>query len=179
MTNRTCSIPGCGEPHSARGWCDKHYDSWRTHGDPMHNTLYVTNRASPLQSASARANIRPVLDRAYLDAPKVCTTPDTAPDARGSFVLGPYTIRIGLRPDNPAFTKFLVYRGDKFIGPNFSRPSLSDCETLERLQKEQCYARATRWPEFSEGRPIWNTPTKRRGRPRKDAPRNEPEEVLT
>ena len=34
MNKRTCTIDGCGSPAHARGWCSKHYQRWRTHGDP-------------------------------------------------------------------------------------------------------------------------------------------------
>jgi len=30
----TCSIKGCDERHRARGWCEKHYTSWRRYGNP-------------------------------------------------------------------------------------------------------------------------------------------------
>jgi hypothetical protein len=30
-----CSIPGCPNPHVARGWCDKHWQRWRSTGDPL------------------------------------------------------------------------------------------------------------------------------------------------
>ena len=29
-----CSVDGCGGPGYARGWCAKHYERWRRHGDP-------------------------------------------------------------------------------------------------------------------------------------------------
>lgn len=29
-----CSIAGCGRPHLARGWCNKHYLRWKQHGNP-------------------------------------------------------------------------------------------------------------------------------------------------
>lgn len=90
--------------------------------------------------------------------------------------LGPYTVRIGLRPDNPAFPVYLVFRGDHLIGKNFSRPSRTDCEWLERTNGE-VYAKQSRWPEISEGHPIWNAP-KRRGRPRKEAAERELQEAL-
>lgn len=32
---RTCSIPDCGKPHDARGWCQMHYLRWKRHGDPL------------------------------------------------------------------------------------------------------------------------------------------------
>lgn len=34
-TSRICSIPGCGKPHKARGWCINHYVSWRKTRDPL------------------------------------------------------------------------------------------------------------------------------------------------
>lgn len=34
MNNR-CSMDGCDRVHNARGFCRRHYDSWRTYGDPM------------------------------------------------------------------------------------------------------------------------------------------------
>jgi hypothetical protein len=36
MTNRTCSIEGCGKDVSCRGWCSQHYTAWFRHGDPLH-----------------------------------------------------------------------------------------------------------------------------------------------
>ncbi|GAA2694469.1 hypothetical protein GCM10010400_70090 [Streptomyces aculeolatus] len=29
MTKRTCSVPGCEKPHTARGWCSRHYNQWQ------------------------------------------------------------------------------------------------------------------------------------------------------
>jgi hypothetical protein len=34
VSERICSIPGCGRPHYARGWCNMHWHRWCTHGDP-------------------------------------------------------------------------------------------------------------------------------------------------
>lgn len=34
MAKRTCSMEGCLRAHFGRGWCQLHYDRWRTHGDP-------------------------------------------------------------------------------------------------------------------------------------------------
>lgn len=30
-----CSIEGCAQPSSTRGWCKNHYQRWRRHGDPQ------------------------------------------------------------------------------------------------------------------------------------------------
>lgn len=34
MPQRTCSVPACQSPVSARGWCNKHYLKWRRYGHP-------------------------------------------------------------------------------------------------------------------------------------------------
>ena len=34
MTERSCSIDGCGKKFVACGWCQNHYYRWRKHGDP-------------------------------------------------------------------------------------------------------------------------------------------------
>mgnify|MGYP000877177224 CR=1 FL=1 len=31
---KVCSVRRCSEAHYARGWCRKHYQRWRKHGDP-------------------------------------------------------------------------------------------------------------------------------------------------
>lgn len=31
----TCSIDDCANPVFSRGWCQRHYGRWRTHGDPL------------------------------------------------------------------------------------------------------------------------------------------------
>lgn len=92
-----------------------------------------------------------------------------------SFDLGPFTVRIGLRPDNPAFPVYLVFRGERLIGKHFSRPSESDCRWLER--NNGVYATGSRWPEISDGRIIFGTGRKR-GRPRKDQSLRELQEAL-
>lgn len=34
-TSRICSIPNCGKPMHARGWCSTHYWHWRVNGDTL------------------------------------------------------------------------------------------------------------------------------------------------
>jgi hypothetical protein len=35
MGQTICSIKDCDQPARSRGWCQKHYGRWRTHGDPL------------------------------------------------------------------------------------------------------------------------------------------------
>ena len=42
--NGTCSIADCGSPAKYRGWCPKHYQRWRKHGNPE---AFWPNRMSP------------------------------------------------------------------------------------------------------------------------------------
>lgn len=34
-TPKICSIPDCGKPAVARGWCARHYARWSKHGEPQ------------------------------------------------------------------------------------------------------------------------------------------------
>ena len=34
-THQDCAVAGCDRGRSARGWCRRHYESWRRHGDPL------------------------------------------------------------------------------------------------------------------------------------------------
>lgn len=38
MSDRTCSVATCERPRGTRGWCSKHYQMWRAHGDPLGGT---------------------------------------------------------------------------------------------------------------------------------------------
>lgn len=81
-----------------------------------------------------------------------------------TFTLGRFTVQVRPRHDNPAFAVYIVFRGERLIGKNFSRPGLSDCQWLERTKG--VYATRSCWPETSAGHIQWNT-GRRRGRPRK------------
>lgn len=39
MSQRTCSIENCANSVRARGWCGKHYERWRTYGDPQYEYI--------------------------------------------------------------------------------------------------------------------------------------------
>jgi len=53
--------------------------------------------------------------------------------------IGKYTVRLGLRVDNPAWPVFLVFVGDVLIGKSFSSVDLSACQWLERQQRDQTF----------------------------------------
>ena len=54
-----------------------------------------------------------------------------------TLTFGPYIVRESLRPDNPAFPVFLIYRGDKLIGKSFSVPDLGCCQWLEQQERDR------------------------------------------
>lgn len=56
MTDRTCSIDGCGSKIHARGWCSRHYGLWRHKGDPLASA--TRHYASPSESLDARTEWR-------------------------------------------------------------------------------------------------------------------------
>ena len=35
MSKSICSVESCENPHSAKGYCPKHYQRWKRHGDPL------------------------------------------------------------------------------------------------------------------------------------------------
>ena len=79
-----------------------------------------------------------------------------------TITLGRYTVHVGIRHDNPHFPKYTIYRDTRYIGTQFSMPSESDCQWIE---SNDGYAKDSRSPQFSEGRPIHNTKgCRRKGR---------------
>lgn len=48
------------------------------------------------------------------------------------YQVGRYTVRQQPHFDNPAFPQYLVFLKDRLIGKQFSVPSESDCQWLER-----------------------------------------------
>jgi hypothetical protein len=43
---RMCTVEGCAGKHYARGWCNQHYNRWRTHGDPL---VATTDKGVPIE----------------------------------------------------------------------------------------------------------------------------------
>lgn len=41
---RICSIEGCDKPRLARGWCSRHWQRWKAHGDPCYELPTVDQR---------------------------------------------------------------------------------------------------------------------------------------
>lgn len=37
MIHKACTVPDCGvrQKYLIRGWCSRHYNAWRNHGDPL------------------------------------------------------------------------------------------------------------------------------------------------
>ena len=55
MTSLVCKFPTCGRDDiRARGWCKKHYERWRRHGDPAVCHTSATVRACTVEGCSKR-----------------------------------------------------------------------------------------------------------------------------
>lgn len=48
---------------------------------------------------------------------------------------GRYTIHRTCRPDNPAWPRYLIFKGEKLVGRSFSVPDKDWCESIERIEK--------------------------------------------
>ena len=42
---KICKIKGCSRSTSARGWCKKHYETWRLRGDPEHKDSFYHKKS--------------------------------------------------------------------------------------------------------------------------------------
>ena len=59
MTDRTCSIEGCGKPRRKRGWCEMHYQRWRRYGDPMGDVPPEPKGGPPAERFWAKVAVTP------------------------------------------------------------------------------------------------------------------------
>lgn len=57
-TTRICSIPDCGKPLAARGWCLAHYKRWRKHGETGSAPIRGTKGTGPLDWLEGAARAR-------------------------------------------------------------------------------------------------------------------------
>lgn len=91
-----------------------------------------------------------------------------------TFHIGSYTVHQRPRFDSPGWAQYLVYLGEVLIGKCFSCPCESDCQWLERQQREQTgYA-------YSSA-PLHDLTGVRRGKAWRSYPkrtRKKPEEAL-
>lgn len=52
-----------------------------------------------------------------------------------SWRCGRYTVQQTVRPDNPAWARYLIIRAGKVVGVSFSVPNAGWCESIERITK--------------------------------------------
>ena len=49
MSEKVCSLKGCGKTLLAKGYCKPHYDRWRRHGDPTVCLKPMVQRGLPMR----------------------------------------------------------------------------------------------------------------------------------
>lgn len=76
--------------------------------------------------------------------------------------LGPYTVRVGIRIDNPAWPAFLIFKGAVLIAKQFSMPCESDCSWHEARRGQYAKAEESKQDFRKYGRAFT---VSRRGRP--------------
>ena len=133
MTTKTCTIDGCTGFVQGRGWCFRHYQRWRRHGDPLHLVL------------------RP--------ARLPCSVPDCAELAKGRGFCGKHYQRWRKRGDpaapslrsdlwTPAETEALL---DEIRGKD-GRPDPDACVRYGALA---VFGRATGRTRFTVAKKLW------------------------
>ncbi len=55
MAQRTCSVPSCGKPHLAKGYCTYHYGRWRRNGDPVASGLPIYDPICSVEGCERRS----------------------------------------------------------------------------------------------------------------------------
>jgi len=63
MTIKICKIEGCKNKIIARGWCRKHYERWRVHGDPNKTMRLYHGHASRGNTSKEYRSYQHMLDR--------------------------------------------------------------------------------------------------------------------
>lgn len=54
--NQPCKVPGCNDRRRSRGWCLKHYQRWRAHGDPLIETSLSRPPVTPVNEPPDNGN---------------------------------------------------------------------------------------------------------------------------
>ena len=64
---KICKVDGCEKQSLARGWCQRHYDSWRLRGDPMAASKVErsANRTCIAENCTRKATKRGLCDKHY------------------------------------------------------------------------------------------------------------------
>lgn len=65
MVQRTCLIPDCENSSRARGWCQKHYDAWYKHGDPLHQRVLARDQNCTVDECENKIHARGLCSKHY------------------------------------------------------------------------------------------------------------------
>lgn len=81
-----------------------------------------------------------------------------------TLTMGVFTVQVRLRPDNPAFPVYVIFRGERLVGRSFSMPDEGCCHWLEAQEANRIrYAEEAAQKKFC----MRDWSIGRRGRPTK------------
>jgi hypothetical protein len=150
-----CAIKGCDRRRSRRGWCEAHYQRWRTHGDP----LKLIGRSGPRRKRDPLLRLLERLTVPPLGGGCWDWTGPLNDDGYGRFYLGPQPgdEAVTHSPYAAAYRLFIgpIPRGKQLdhlcnrpscANPLHLRPATSRENTLRSLSFSAVHARATHCP---------------------------------
>lgn len=146
---RTCEVKGCEEPHSAHGFCRRHYSAWRMHGDPFGGRTY-----KPRRTEGPRGVYLPLVDV----RPSGKGKGEWALDTSGQWWHYPYGTKSARRVRSRAEERICQQCGVKFLyrptGARGDRGLYHDLACAGLAKKGEVRARGPESPNWKGGRHV-------------------------
>lgn len=152
MTHRTCKIDGCERKHYGRGYCSKHWQRLRTHGDPNYVTKHIPKKCK--ESGCSKTQIARGWCQHHYDAWRIHGDPlhhekNQKPTICAVNECGK-TVEF-LNWCEPHYRKNLWYGDPEYVAPKRKRKicSIGDCSRTA-IGRGWCEKHYRRWRRFGD-----------------------------